>query len=75
MTTQEPFRMEQCFDFFGCKKTDCPMFQFPNSNCWETDGTLCNNPCQGVVNSQKLTKETVCKICLYYQSIHAKTTR
>ncbi len=58
--------MEQCYDYFQCKKTECPSYtRNPEKQCWETDNTLCNSPQQIVMVKYDKNK---CAYCLYYKS-------
>jgi len=56
----------KCYEFFGCKKTKCPMFdRREKRNCWDVDGV--SNPCIDELR-EILGGNTMayCKNCIYY---------
>ena len=59
----------KCHEFFGCKKTECIMFEEgENRFCWEIDPSL--TPCikhavEGLLEMKN--KLNYCKNCLYYE--------
>ena len=57
--------MEKCYEYFKCKKKDCPAFD-ENQNCWETENTLCNDPSVEVIVKYNKNK---CEYCQYYKRI------
>lgn len=62
--------MEKCFEYFGCKKTDCIIFGMDKNtnNCWDIEETLCNHPNPDIFKKLVISK---CKLCLYYQSLNS----
>ena len=56
----------KCFEYFDCKKKECPIFKGSEKACWELEGTLCNHPAKNIVKSGKVLKENICHSCLYY---------
>lgn len=61
--------VEKCYDFFGCRRIQCPMFNEDETReCWEVDGTL-NNCVDGkqLVGDYIEDKITFCRHCLYYK--------
>ncbi len=60
--------MEQCHDYFQCKKKDCPAnTKNPEKQCWETDNTLCNSPTLNIMLKHDKNK---CDYCQYYKFKH-----
>jgi hypothetical protein len=61
--------MEKCYEFFGCEKKECVMFDPKNSKlCWESDNTLCNSEgIEYIMKKHNNNKEEVCKFCIYYK--------
>ncbi len=68
--------MEPCYEYLGCKKHDCVMFQIKNNTpCWQVEGTLCNHIGIETVREEiEGNKEKVCEIsgCIYYQLARTK---
>ena len=64
--------METCYEYLGCQKHDCVMFQMKDKTpCWKVDGTLCNHlGIEAVKDEIEGDKEKVCEIsgCIYYQN-------
>ena len=61
--------VEKCYDFFGCRRIQCSMFNEDETReCWEVDGTL-NNCMDGkqLVGDYIEDKITFCRHCLYYK--------
>lgn len=60
--------MEECYEFFACKKTDCIKRSINNQPCWEVEGTLCATHGVDIKELQKGlgSKLEVCKYCIYY---------
>ncbi len=57
--------MEECYKYFRCKKKNCIMYGLSEDiKCWETDGTLCNDPGQEIIVKHELDK---CLYCSYYK--------
>lgn len=59
-----------CYDFFGCKKTKCPMFIGEERNCWDVPDTFCLLVEDGESLEVDGDKKFFCKNCLYYAHIH-----
>ena len=61
----------KCHEFFGCKKTNCIMFEEEEYRlCWEIDPAL--TPCIDLATEGLLDmkdKLNYCKNCLYYEHI------
>ena len=60
---------QKCYDFFGCKRSTCPMFEEgADSECWDVPDTL-NNCVDGklLVGDLLEDKMVFCKHCLYYK--------
>ena len=60
---------QKCYDFFGCRRQECPMFNEDEArDCWEVEGTF-NNCVDGrqLVGDFVEDKITFCKHCLYYR--------
>ncbi len=69
--------MEKCYDYFGCDKTECIMFQKKDDQpCWDTKETLCCftllTPIIEVINESENQK---CDFCLYKSAYHKKFQR
>ena len=60
----------KCYDFFGCKKSKCPMFiEGETRNCWDVSDTSCL-----IVEGDKDLdiegdKKFFCKNCLYFEHV------
>ena len=56
--------MEKCYEYFGCKKTECIVYKnLSDKPCWETEGTLCFfEPIQVIDDTNEKAK---CDFCLY----------
>jgi len=63
--------MEACYEYLGCKKTECVMFKMPpGTKCWEVEGTLCSNDClEAVERGAFATDKRKCKYCIYYKTM------
>lgn len=63
--------MERCYEYLDCKQTDCIMYKNPeNKNCWEVDGTLCNNPSFEIIRKARGGRKIdACVSCIYYKAI------
>lgn len=60
--------MEKCYQFFRCRKKDCPAYENKDqTECWELEDTLCNSPHQEIMQNHKKSK---CHYCHYYQLKH-----
>ena len=57
--------MEKCYDYFGCDKTECIMFQNEdNKPCWDIERTLCFfSPLAPIIEANNENKK--CDYCLY----------
>jgi hypothetical protein len=59
-----------CYDFFDCKKTQCPMFyEGEKRNCWD----VANTPCLIGEDGKSLDidgdEKFFCKNCLYFEHV------
>ena len=60
----------KCYDFFGCKKTGCPMFiEGEERNCWDVPDTYCLLVEEGTSLEIDGDKKFFCKNCLYYEHV------
>jgi len=59
--------MAFCYEYFNCKKYDCPVFSDNSVPCWERDDTLCNNPCKEIA-AKHGGQKNACEYCLYYKN-------
>ena len=58
--------MEKCYEYFGCEKKDCVMYENKSeAKCWDVQGTLCTHPTIEHVEKMGIDK---CKYCIYYKS-------
>jgi hypothetical protein len=61
--------MEKCYEYLGCNKTDCVMFETADRNCWEVEGTLCHQPAVETLRKAKCgNKAVACALCIYYKA-------
>ena len=59
--------MEKCYEYFGCRKTECPMYRRKDVNCWELEETLCFGDNNEFIKSKLFgTGKKKCDICIYY---------
>lgn len=62
--------MERCYEYLGCKQTDCIMHQTSDTKqCWEVEGTLCSSHAVEYLMEQSGRKEHVCTNCIYYKAV------
>jgi len=61
----------KCYDFFGCKKSKCPMFfEDEQRNCWDVPNTSCLLIDDGGSVEIDGDKKFFCKNCLYFQHVN-----
>ena len=61
------FKMEECYKYFSCTKTDCPAYERKDINCWDIEETLCHHPLIEYFHT-KLSEvgKKKCDGCAYY---------
>lgn len=73
--------MEKCYDYFGCEKIECIMFQNKDDHpCWDTSGTLCFfTHLTPIVEINSVDEAKKCNFCLYkntyYKNNNVKNTQ
>jgi hypothetical protein len=58
-----------CFEYFDCKKKDCPNRKEKRIDCWNVAHKVCPQNMANIGNTS-IPSESVCKMCLYYKYIH-----
>ena len=64
---------QTCWNFFDCKKTDCPQHGWLGVHCWENTFNHCGRNMVDGQTFQKMTDEdrrSVCESCLFYMRYH-----
>ena len=66
--------MEQCYEYFDCKKSDCDKYKNKDKPCWEYNITSCksHNDAMNFLCESFDNKIDACELCWYYKH-HAKT--
>jgi len=54
----------KCWEFFDCKKEDCPVFKTKQAACWAVFGT----PCQDKIQGNFFEKLEGCLKCGFFRS-------
>ncbi|MEW6600884.1 MAG: PAS domain S-box protein, partial [Nitrospirota bacterium] len=54
----------KCWEYFGCGKTECPVFKSRDHRCWLYSGTCCRDHIQG----KFLEKMEMCLDCVPFKS-------
>lgn len=54
----------KCWEFFKCKKQECPVYKEKDTRCWLYSGTLCREQIQG----KFLEKMEMCLDCIIFKS-------
>ena len=59
-----------CYEYFGCKETDCIRHMMPAVNCWDIDDVRCKSHSAefNELKERLGTKLEACKHCIFYQS-------
>ena len=62
-------KMEECYEYFSCTKTECPAYGKKDVNCWEAEETLCHHPLIEYFQ-EKLSEvgKKKCDGCAYYMT-------
>ncbi len=63
--------MERCYEYFGCKRADCKIFQnTDNRQCWDLEDTPCHSDTLGLLIQEGRRKEDICKVCTYHNLVN-----
>ncbi|MDF1577603.1 MAG: hypothetical protein P1P81_04060 [Desulfobulbales bacterium] len=63
--------VDKCYDFFDCRKTECPMFiEGEERNCWDVPDTSCLLVEDGESLEIDGDQKFFCKNCLYYEHVN-----
>jgi len=62
--------MEKCYEYYGCKRSDCKMAQNTDDiQCWELENTPCHSDTLGLLIKEGRRKEDICMVCTYYNLV------
>lgn len=69
---KEVFYMEECYDYFNCRESNCCKYNKKDNPCWECDTNLCktHNEAMIFLRNDFENKNDACKLCLYYKQFN-----
>jgi hypothetical protein len=70
MTVISNNNKDACYEYFGCKETDCIRRDMPTVNCWDIDDVRCKTHSESfeTLKDRFGSKLEACKHCIFYQS-------
>jgi len=66
-------RTETCWEFFKCKNTDCPQYNWIGVHCWDNMLSHCGGHMVDKKNFKEMSEndpKAYCHSCMYYKKYH-----